>query len=229
MSLVYEVLRTEKKYSISPCAAALLDHKLSSVFTKDQNSGEDGYTVKSLYFDTIYDSDFMDKLDGVENRRKIRLRTYGTNSDFVKLEIKEKFDQLQRKSSILLTNEQAKEIITGNYSCLLGVGNSVAQKLYCLMQQELYLPKCIVEYKRKAYILPENNTRITIDSQIMATEASTDLFCSNGLLTPVDSSVILEIKYNHFLLDSVKTILNLADQPQVSYSKYTMARQSYSL
>ena len=39
--------------------------------------------VRSLYFDSLEDSDYYDKLDGVMNRKKIRLRIYEAGSDYV--------------------------------------------------------------------------------------------------------------------------------------------------
>jgi len=33
---------------------------------QDPNNGIHGYTVRSLYFDTIYDKDFFEKRDGIE-------------------------------------------------------------------------------------------------------------------------------------------------------------------
>ena len=38
------------------------------------STGRDGYTIRSLYFDTLHDADYFEKLDGVQLRRKLRLR-----------------------------------------------------------------------------------------------------------------------------------------------------------
>lgn len=59
-----EVLRQEKKYLIT--AADVL--KLSSVFEKvmlqDEHNGSCGYMIRSLYFDTVDDNDYNDKIEG---------------------------------------------------------------------------------------------------------------------------------------------------------------------
>lgn len=43
---------------------------------EDKHNGAGGYRIRSLYFDTLDDNDYRDKLDGMELRRKIRLRNY---------------------------------------------------------------------------------------------------------------------------------------------------------
>lgn len=52
--------------------------------TLDSHSSDDGYTIRSLYFDSLEDVDWQEKEDGVEIRRKIRLRNYGSQSNFAK-------------------------------------------------------------------------------------------------------------------------------------------------
>ena len=70
------VVRTEKKYSISPCQCSKLLYRLEPIMGLDQHSGLDGYMVRSLYFDSIYDNDYFDKVSGLEMRKKVRLRIY---------------------------------------------------------------------------------------------------------------------------------------------------------
>ena len=64
-------------------------HKLSHILQVDKHSKYEGYEIRSLYFDSIDDRDFQEKEDGIEIRRKIRLRNYGSNSTFAKLEMKQ--------------------------------------------------------------------------------------------------------------------------------------------
>ena len=75
-------------------------------------------------------------------------------------------------------------------------------------------------------MLEENNTRVTFDSDIRATESSFDIFDSNLCLYPVYSTekTVLEVKYNHFLLSYIKDIINSVDKIETSVSKYCLAR-----
>ena len=49
-----------------------------------------GYPIRSLYFDTPEDRDFHEKEDGIELRRKLRLRCYAPDAAFALLEMKQK-------------------------------------------------------------------------------------------------------------------------------------------
>ena len=85
-----EVYRKEKKFLISLDEYIKKRHMLSQVLKPDAHSAADGYMIRTLYFDTVFDEDFDDKLAGIETRRKIRLRIYDTESDFAMLEMKQK-------------------------------------------------------------------------------------------------------------------------------------------
>lgn len=102
-----EVLRQEKKYLISLEDYYLLSKKFSQVMTLDSHSSDDGYTIRSLYFDSLEDVDWQEKEDGVEIRRKIRLRNYGSQSNFAKLEMKQKQGANQKKRSLKLSKTDA--------------------------------------------------------------------------------------------------------------------------
>lgn len=226
MPELLETLRMEKKYLLDMREIASLNYKLSQILRGDPHNGTNGYAVRSLYFDTIDDSDFRDKVDGYEMRRKIRLRIYDVTAGTAKLELKEKQGEVQRKRSLLLQREEARALCRGDYTPLLAVNTDFSNELYSRMQQFLYRPKCIVEYNRKAYIVPENNIRITIDSQLRATETEFDIFRPNLEIYPVGTaqSGTLEIKYSHFLLSYVKDLVSLKGRTQVSASKYCAAR-----
>lgn len=218
------VTRVEKKYEIDEFTATNLKAILSSTLTQDLHNLDDGYKVRSLYFDTVYNKDYFDKVDGLECRRKIRLRTYNPKSEFLKLELKEKDGQYQRKYSLTISKAVAKRIMHGEYKALKELDNQLADKLYDVMQTNLYKPKCIVEYKRSAFIVKENNTRITIDRELKASETNLDIFDENLNLNSVTNKTILEVKYNNFLLSYVKQIIDISNKVQTSASKYCMSR-----
>ena len=92
-----EVLRKEKKFLITIDEYYRIRSKLKKIIKIDNNSRDDGYIVRSLYFDTIDDTDFENKENGIDLRRKIRLRNYGSDSNFAKLEIKQKQGEFQKK------------------------------------------------------------------------------------------------------------------------------------
>lgn len=221
-----DVLRQEKKYLITAVDSCNLSSVLGSVLAEDKHNGSQGYPIRSLYFDTLNDRDYREKVDGIELRRKIRLRCYGPEADFAMLEMKQKEGAYQRKRSLCLKREDARLLTFGNYEPLTQYQEPFAAECYGLMNRMCYRPKAVVEYRRRAYIAKENHIRITLDSKITATEASFDLFSRKLLQYPVLDSfhVILEVKYNGFLLSYIKELIDRADRSEFSVSKYCLSR-----
>ena len=222
------VFREEKKYLIGMAEALQRSHLLGQVMREDPHNGVHGYRIRSLYFDTVYDEDYHEKLAGIEPRRKIRLRCYDPAAGYAMLEMKQKQGASQLKRSLRVTREVAQRLITGDYTPLLQSREAFAAECYALMQSRCYRPKAIVEYDRKAFIAKENKIRVTFDSRIVATESSFDLFDERLNMTPVldPGAVVMEVKYNGFLLDYIRRMINTVDQSELSVSKYMLARQN---
>lgn len=225
------VTREEKKFLISLYEFRNKSHYLDSLMLQDEHNGIDGYIIRSLYFDTVYDDDFFEKLEGVETRRKIRLRIYDPKHDFAMLEMKQKQGASQKKRSLRMTKDDAQMLISGQYGVLMKYEEPFAKECYALMNHKCYRPKTIVQYNRKAYIAKENKIRVTFDNNIVATETNFDLFSENLVMYPVldKFNVVLEVKFNGFLLDYIRQFINSINKSELSVSKYALARQqSYS-
>ncbi len=222
-----DVTRVELKYRISQIQALHLHARIAPFLQWDAHNGSRGYLVRSLYFDTLQDSDFEEKLDGYDPRRKIRLRLYGPEGQTAKLELKEKQNRGQRKRSLLLSRAVALELARGRFDLLRGLQEPLAGQLYWLLKSRAYLPKCVVQYRRIAYQSPDNDIRLTFDQELCATEANLSLFDPRLILYPVDrpGEVTLEVKYNGFLFSSVKQALGGGMPAAESVSKYCMARR----
>ncbi len=221
-----EVLRQEKKYLLNMVDAQKLCARLSQVMELDQHNGANGYRIRSLYFDRINDGDFMDKVDGMEQRRKIRLRNYGAEEAFAMLEMKQKEGAYQKKRSLPVKRKDAAALSQGNYTPLLAYGDSFAAECYCLMNTMCYRPRAVVEYRRRAFVAKENRIRVTIDDSITATEACYDIFSPTLCQYPVMDAFqgVLEVKYNGFLPGYIKELVSGANRSEFSVSKYCLAR-----
>ena len=222
-----DVLREEKKFLLNQAEALKLRNYLSNVVHTDSHNGPDGYPVRSLYFDSLSNRDFQEKEDGLELRRKFRLRVYSPDADFALFEMKQKQGPYQRKRSLRLSRKEAQALIEGDYSVLLNSGSEFGQECYSIMEMWAYRPKTVVEYDRFAFIAPENSIRITFDSRIRANEVNFNVFDRNLVLNSVMSpfAVVLEVKYNGFLLSYIKHMLLPVQKSELSVSKYCMARQ----
>lgn len=222
-----EVNRREFKYLVSPVQTAQIARRLERVMLPDPNNGADGYTVRSLYFDTLSDRDYTDKLNGYYQRRKIRLRSYGTDST-LKLELKEKQGDYQRKRSLLLTRPEAEQMQHGQYGFLLARPEPLAQQLYTRLVTECYRPRCLVVYRRTAYYLRENDTRVTFDSRVASSMTALDVFAYAPLCPAFCSGQqTMEVKYRGFLLSSVKAALGTDLGMNESLGKYNACRESW--
>lgn len=221
-----EVMRQEKKFLMTVADSSNLAARLAQVMISDNHNGSRGYLIRSLYFDSLNDRDYGEKLDGLELRRKIRLRCYPPSPEFAMLEMKQKSGPYQKKRSLAVSREDAQELIRGNYFPLLHYQEPFAAECYALMSSMCYRPKAVVEYRRTAFIAKENRIRITFDSNITATEASYDIFSENLLQYPVMDPfhVVLEVKYNGFLLSYIKDLVRAANRSELSVSKYCLAR-----
>lgn len=222
------VLREEKKFLVSVDEFISLSYRLGAVMLSDPHNGTHGYTIRSLYFDTVDDRDYFEKQAGVELRRKIRLRCYDPKADYAMLEMKQKQGANQLKRSLKLNREDAVRLTKGNYSPLLSYSEPFAAECYALMNAQCYRPKTIVEYNRKAYIAKENKIRVTFDHHIVSTESCFDLFSEKLNMNPVldPYNAVLEVKFNGFLLDYIQKMINPVNRSEISVSKYVLARQN---
>ena len=223
------VKRREIKYLINRATYLKKKNYLEKVLHVDPHNKGDGYKVRSLYFDTIDDNDFFEKDFGLELRRKIRLRVYSPKDNFAMLEMKQKQGDYQMKRSLKVTRADAMKLIQGDYSCLLSYSEEFAHEMYAYMTINVYRPKVVIEYNRDAFYAQENNIRITFDHDIVATEASYNIFDENLQMTPVMdiNNVVLEVKYNGFLLSYIKDTIKDVSCVSTSVSKYYLSRNIY--
>lgn len=217
--------RHELKYYINSADYAQLRARLRTVAKPDQNSKENGdYTIRSLYFDNYSDKAVIEKLAGLSKREKFRLRYYNGDTLFIKLEKKSKNNRLCYKESAVITKEQCAAILEGNYDVLKIPEIPLFMELYTKIHYQNLRPRNIVEYKREAYIYKAGNVRVTFDKQIR-TSNNVKGFLNPALATiPAADSIILELKYDGFLPDIIRDIVQIGWRNQTEFSKYVVAR-----
>lgn len=222
-----EVSRREVKFLIPLIQFRRLERQLALNMARDAYAGAGGgYTVRSLYFDSVFDGDYAEVLEGVETRKKIRLRVYAPTDQKVKLEYKYKQGANQKKSSITLDRDQARRMMAGEYGFLLSRPEPIAQVIYRDVMFGVYRPKVLIEYDRLAYSAPSNNIRVTFDTRVRASKTELDLFSTQASLTPLmmDDVGILEVKYDGFLFSYLQQALRELDALPTAMSKYMLSR-----
>lgn len=220
-------LRHEWKHQINPQEDLVLSQRLGKLFPRDANAGPDGaYQVTSLYFDTPYDSALREKLDGVNRREKFRLRYYGSDLSFLRLEKKYKVNGLCGKRSARLTREQAERLLDGDARFLLDTGDALLLELYSKIQGQGLRPKTIVRYDREAFLYAPGNVRITLDRDIRTGLGSVD-FLNPGVfcVRAAGPGTVLEVKYDTFLPEIVRMAVQVPGRQAAACSKYALCRR----
>lgn len=217
------VERQEIKFVVDQFKASLLKSELSKLLKVDENNNNDGYLVTSLYFDTPLNDDFYNKVDSLNEKRKIRIRIYNRDLSTIKFEVKSKRGKYQKKTSHIISKDLCHEIISGHYSntMLLDDYNSP----FSIIKQKVYRPKVIVEYNRYALIYPDFNVRITFDSNIKSSYDVDLLRLNFAHHTVENQNVILEVKFDGILPNSISNILSRHSLNHTSFSKYSNARE----
>jgi hypothetical protein len=220
---VLKTFRHEYKYVIPYEEMLFLRKKLNKILDIDQDY--DGYMIRSLYFDSVDDIDYYDKLGGELNRKKIRMRIYEYTGKLIKLEMKAKYDYHQLKESLIINKSDANELIKGNYDVLLKYKDDLAKRLYVILRESYYQPKEIIEYRRIAY-KGKTTTRITFDMDIKTSSDINSFFNKeiNYLDVTTKKDVVLEVKFDRFLEPYIANILDKYVSRGQSVSKYVMGR-----
>ena len=220
--------RHELKYFINPAEVEVLRSRLRPVLNLDSHCvGGRPYVIRSLYFDDIEDSAFVDKQAGVMFRDKYRIRIYRYSDKEIFMERKRKLGDLIQKSSVQITRRLCDQLCAGDPTGLQRSSNPLLQDVYVQMRTRLLRPRVIVDYQREAYLHPAEDTRITFDLNLRSGLYSTDLFNPDlPTVCPHDRNVeILEVKFNNYLPDYVAGLLHGIEAERSAVSKYILCRR----
>ena len=224
-------LRHELKFFISPLQYQVLSRTLKATLSPDPNGDENNqYHIRSLYFDTAYDSALYDKINGTANRDKYRIRIYNFSDQMIRLECKSKFRDLISKRSVRITRDLAEQLISADPTGLESTASGLVSDTFREMRTNLLHPVVIVDYLREAYLHPAEEVRITFDMQLRSGLNSVDMF--NPYLPTVPpfdhDEIILEVKYNQVLPPYIANLLTYALRDgacRSAISKYVYRRR----
>lgn len=218
--------RHEYKHAINYADYLLLRSRLRTTLPHDENAGKSGeYFVRSLYFDTPNDKALREKIDGVNNREKFRIRFYNCDPSFIRLEKKSKRNGLCYKESAMLTQEEAQSIIDGENEWMIDSQDPLLLELYAKMRVQLLRPRTIVDYLREPFAYAPGNVRLTIDRNIRTGIYSKALFDEDLPAVSAEGGVILlEVKYDNFLPEMIRQLVQMDSRRAAAFSKYAACR-----
>lgn len=218
--------RTELKHEITKMDCYLLRNKLKHVMKADPHAKENGkYLIRSVYFDNFDHKVLTQKKEGYYERDKFRVRLYDYKMDYLNLEKKSKRNNLTYKQKCRITPEEYEKMKTGDLSWMENDSRMLIQDLYIQMNLFQLKPVTVVDYEREVFIYEHGNVRVTFDGAIKTSFRNNDVL--NPDLAMVETNpdiVILEVKYDEFLPDVIKYLLQLGDRRKGTYSKYQISR-----
>ena len=220
--------RHELKYFINPAELEVLRARLRPVMHLDSHCVHGKpYVIRSLYLDDVDDSAYYDKVSGVMARDKYRIRIYRHSDKEIFLERKRKLGDLIQKSSVQITRRLCEQIMDGDPRGLQTSSSPLLQDVYVQMRTRLLRPAVIVDYEREAYLHPAENVRITFDLRLRSGLHSTELFNPDRpTVCPHDGNVeILEVKFDEYLPDHIRALLDGIQADRSAVSKYVLCRR----
>lgn len=220
-------LRHELKHIVSEGDCLLLRQRLSGIASPDPHAANGKYRIRSLYFDNLDDKVLREKIIGVSNREKFRIRYYNDDFSYIKLEKKSKIHGLCQKDAVRVTKEECERILSGDIDwMLLDETRPLLQELHAKMRYQQLRPATVVDYLREPFVYRPGNVRVTLDSEIRTGLKSGDLFNQNLSSVPIvgGNPRILEVKYDAFLPDVIRDAVQVENRMVGAFSKYAACR-----
>lgn len=217
--------RHEVKHRLNYCDMLTLQQRLKHIMQPDSHAKDGTYFIRSLYFDDFQDTALHEKLDGINQREKFRIRYYDFDSSLIHLEKKSKCNSLGTKQSAILCPWQAQAIADGDLDWMQTNSQPLVTELYAKMKINRLKPKTIVDYTRQAFVYRPGNVRVTLDHNIRTGLCCTDFLREDCITVPVpDDPIILEVKWDNFLPEIIQDAIQLNNTSASAFSKYAACR-----
>ncbi|RJX41335.1 polyphosphate polymerase domain-containing protein [Paenibacillus pinisoli] len=220
--------RNELKFMINHHQHFIIRQRLKGLMKQDKHVGAGGeYHIRSLYFDDIHNTALHEKLGGIRDRAKYRIRIYNRSDGVIHFEKKIKFKDYIAKVKEPLTREMYDALLAGDISVLQEGRKPLLLEIHDLMKNSLLAPKVIVDYVREPFVNEHGNVRITFDKELRTGLHATDIF--DPELAPVSAIdqnlIILEVKYDEYMPAAIQTAIQLEGLNRQSASKYVICRK----
>lgn len=220
--------RHEEKYIIDYRQYALLLQRARQVLTPDTNAANGSYVITSLYFDDHYDHALREKLEGLPEHRKFRIRTYDHSDRVIKLERKDKHGILTKKAAASIKPEQLP--LLGDPEGDLTAFSGKAYELAAQIRADGLKGSVVVRYRRDAFTFGGSDLRLTFDTALEAIPPVPGALFDpriTGIPVLSGNEVIMEIKYGQHCPAFVRQLTDVSST-KLSVSKYALCRERLS-
>lgn len=231
----FMILRYERKYLVHNDLLLYLRAAIRPFVRPDKFATSKGdfseYTVRSIYLDSLQREAVYDKIEGLRDRKKLRIRGYNMLKDdsLVFLEIKRKIsDRIAKSRSPLLYKDLNRILEYGEVEETLVTKNpgriDDANRFLFNMHRFQMKPVNLIVYDREPYHGTfDPGVRITFDKNIRSTlfPELGDLYQAEDYEFPWPDHFILEIKYFDAPMPSwAKSIVQHYNLKNEALSKY---------
>jgi hypothetical protein len=236
--------RLEYKYLVPTELLANIRKDMHPFVTVDRFAGRrepNEYTIKSVYYDTPSMDCYHEKIDGVDMRKKFRIRGYNDTreTDIIFLEIKRKTNNFIAKNraplyyrnvdALFATRDIDAYILASNGD---GRGRDDARKFFYHFLRLRLSPHIMVVYDREAFFGKFDPTlRVTIDKNLRSAPCvfHAGLHQPWALRTAMSRYFIFEVKFYGCLPAWMTDIINRYQLPRLALSKYTICLDSHQV
>ncbi len=204
-------------------------------------AGDNQYTVRSIYFDTPRYDFYFEKVEGIKNRKKVRLRGYDLEHEdnTVFLEIKRKYNIPILKYRAPVTFKDAQEMFREkniNGQILFGdtfpKGAENSKRFFYQVFSKNLRPVVLIVYEREAYLSKFDSTvRITFDKNLRskAYPSIKELYDEDKIKAALADHFILEVKFNRSFPGWLNPIVSRFGLKRQSASKYCISMDSNNI
>lgn len=210
--------RYERKF-IVPFNSIHSIYKILSINNANFREIYQSRKINNLYLDTLNLLFFKQNVDGLNERKKIRIRWYGEFYGEIqpRLEIKKKLGLVSTKEVYNLSSLYLKKCT--RIFDLTKVFD--LQKIPSLIRQEIngLQPSLLNCYERRYFLSADNRFRVTIDYDLNFYNILNCIY-TNSAHKHDDKSVILELKYDSIHDANAHLISNQLPFRLSRYSKY---------
>ena len=133
--------------------------------------------------------------------------------------------KIRNKPVFNLSAEETEKIIAGETDFISSSEKTLLRELGYKMKTEGLLPKTVVDYTREAFVFPAGNVRVTLDYDIRTGINQTDILNPYIPTVPAGTApIILEVKWDEYLPDIIRDIIQLESRRSAAFSKYAACR-----
>lgn len=230
--------RYEIKYLVDTTEAARIREEIEQRLDRDRHSGDRGYGIWSVYYDTRQLRFYWEKIEGLKFRRKLRIRHYGdrftvADDTPVFVEIKQRVNRVTQKRRVRLPYRDALRLCDGRQMVEHepSPGAFLEEVLDLILRLDLRAT-AMTGYTRHAYVGRDADVglRVTFDHRVRGRDRDFHLGADaeNRLIVPARKSIV-EVKANERVPYWLTDLAAKRNLQVVRVSKYCQSVEAYGL